>query len=349
MQSSKPLESDAVLSKKRHTSLADIARYLKVSKASVAAALSGGGGNTRVSETTIRRVQEVARQLNYRTNASARAISRQRFNTIGFFVVKKKATDYAASDTVVLEIVDAAEKHGQTVIMVCVPSAPAGKPIIPRPLSENCLDALIVQNAMVLSEEFHAAIESSRVPVIYINEKAPTNAVYIDDVEGGRMMTEFLISEGFNRIAVLSPVTAFPHYSAADRVQGYTEAMSLSGLEPIVKNPPSAIWEAEVMNWLVSTTPPEVIFCTSDDVALRLQSILYNLKLRIPEDIAIAGCDDELLAKHSTVPLTTLHIPFTEMARISVEQVVRLIENGGPVPSVVLHAELVVRASTRRG
>lgn len=334
---------------KKYASVADIARCLNVSKASVAAALSGRGGNTRVSEKTIRRVREVALQMNYRSNASARAMSQRRFNTIGFFVAKKKASDYAASDIVSLAIADAAEKHGQTVLLVCIPTSPDEVPVIPRTLNENCVDAFIVQNAMALSPEYHAAIEASRVPVVYMNEKAPVNAVYVDDVESGRIMTEYLIKEGFRKIAVLSPVAPYPHYSAADRVLGYREAMARAGLESTVKEFPSADWKSEAHEWLKNEERPEVIFCTGDHIALLLQSILYDLRLRIPDDIAISGCNDAIFATHSTVPLTTLHIPLAEMARVSVEQVMKLVENPGTraLPSVVLHSELVVRDSTR--
>ena len=286
--------------------------------------------------------------MNYRANSSARAMKQKRFNTIGFFVAKKRVSDYAALDTISLALVDAAEKQGQTVLLVSVPISPSGETVIPRSLNEKCLDAFIVQNAMQVSPEAHSAIESSRVPVVYMNEKAPTNAVYVDDIESGRIMTEFLIGEEFRKIAVLSPVTPFPHYSAADRVQGYLASVSGAGIEPVVKNFPSEIWRAEAREWLQSSNRPEVIFCTSDHIALQLQGILYELNIRVPETIAIAGCDDEHFARHSTVPLTTLHIPFEEMARVSVEQAMKLIETPGRTPSVVLHSKLVVRDSTRR-
>ena len=333
---------------KRHPSVADIARELNVSKASVAAALSGRGGNTRVSEKTAERVREVARQLNYRSNASARAMSQQRFNTIGFFVAKKQSSDYSMSDVILNAIVDAAEKHGMTVLLVGIPTMPEGMSLIPRSLNENCLDALIIQNAMTLSAEFQAAIEASKVPVVYMNEKAPNNAVYVDDVESGRIMTRHLVDTGFRKIGILAPVGAFPHYSAVDRVKGYLEVMARAGLSPMVKEPLSPVWRDVVREWVQSVDRPEVIFCISDQIALSVQQILYDLHLRVPDDIAIAGCNDEIFAHHSPVPLTTLHVPFAEMSRVSMEQVMKLVEKPGTLPSVVLHSHLVVRASTHR-
>ena len=332
----------------RRPTVADIARELNISKATAAAALSGRGGNTRVGPEMIARVQEAARRMNYRTNAGAQAISRRRFNTIGFFVAKKRADDFSGSNQIPLSIVDAAEKLGQTVLLVCIPTPISETPVIPRSLKENCLDGLIIQNTMALSPEFHQAIESSQVPVVYMNEKAPTNSVYVDDVETGRVMTRHLIERGFSRIAVLAPATRFPHYSAADRVQGYLETITRAGLEPIVWNLPTELWRDQVRAALQSPKRPDAIFCTDDGRALLLQRILYDLRLRVPEDIAIAGCDDEVLAMHSAVPLTTLHIPFEAMARASVQLLMNLIQSPGSLPSVIFQPELVVRASTQR-
>ncbi len=330
--------------------LAEIAQLTGLSKASVSAALSGRGGNTRVSAATVRRVQEAARQLNYRTNASARAMRSKRFSNIGFILVNKETYDYAYSDVILQGITSAATEHEQNVFLLRIPTEPDLSQKLPRPLSEACLDGLIVQDSAQLSPEFVEKVEGCGVPVIYLNEKRSTNAVYIDDVATGRIMTEALLARGFRRIALLAPLSRVPHYSAADRVEGYRNAMEEAGLPSQVKRFPSANWMEDAAAWLASGTAPlpEVIFCSGDQIALSLQRVLYSLDLKIPRDIAIAGCNDEIMAAHSPIPLTTMRIPFPTMSRIAVDLLMQLIEGGqgGSLPSVVLQPELVERFST---
>lgn len=326
----------------------DLAKMLNLSSSTVGAALSGRGGNTRVSEATRTRVQQAAQRLNYRVNASASSVRRQRFNNIGFFTAKKRSIDYSFADIMCHGVSTAAKTHGQNIVLVRISELMEADLDLPRALGEACLDALVIQDAWNITATFQNVVESLGVPVAYVNEKRPANAVYSDDVAGGRMMTEHLLGQGFREIAMLAPAGERMHYSYVDRLQGYREAMAAAGVEPIVpgcgKN-----WREEIRAWLETSARPEAIFCADDHVALYLQRILYGLRLRVPDDIAVAGCNGELLADHSTVPLTTLRIDFHRMAQLAVDLAMTLYEQDvSAVPSIVLQPELVVHESTRR-
>jgi LacI family transcriptional regulator len=337
----------SVPSPKKKGSLTELARLTGLSKASVCAALSGKGGHTRISPETARRVREAAEQINYRSNAGAKAIRSKRFNSIGFILVNKEACDYAFSDVMAEGITSGAAEYDQNVFLVRVPTFTDLSQSLPKALNEACLDGLIVQDSAQLTPQFTQAVESLDVPVIYLNDKRPTNAVYVDDLATGRVMTEFLLGRGYRRIALLAPTTRIPHYSTADRIEGYRCAMEEAGLPAMVKRYPSASWEEEAVEWLQSDKRPEVIFCHSDQVALVLQRVLYPLGLRIPQDIAIAGCNDEILAAHSPVPLTSMRIPFHAMARLAVDMLMkRIAHNGEDIPSAVLQPSLTERLST---
>ena len=326
----------------------DLAKLLNLSSSTVGAALSGRGGNTRVSAETRNRVQQAAQRLNYRVNASASAVRRQRFNNIGFFTAKKRPSAYSFADIISHGVSTAAKKHGQNVVLVRISELMEADLNLPRALAEACLDTLVIQDSWNITEVFQNVVESLGVPVTYVNEKRPANAAYSDDVLGGRMMTEYLISQGFKKIVMIAPGSTRSHYSYHDRTQGYQEAMTAAGLTPFSYM--SAIdWREDICALLKSSARPEAIFCADDQTALSLQRILYHLRLRAPDDIAIAGCNGELLAEYSPVPLTTLRIDFHAMAQTAVDLAMTLYETGVPsVPSVVLQPELIVSESTRR-
>jgi DNA-binding LacI/PurR family transcriptional regulator len=93
---------------------------------------------------------------------------------------------------------------------------------------------------------------------------------------------------------------------------------------------------------------PEVdaVFAANDLMAFGVMHVLRATGRRVPDDVAVIGFDDIDLSRYADPPLTTVHQPAAEMARIMVKMVTGMIE-GGPVPDpVVLPPHLVLRAST---
>jgi LacI family transcriptional regulator len=327
--------------------LDDIARELNISKASVGCALSDRAGNTRISEETRQRVVEVARRMNYHSHAGARALRTSRFDNIGYFVAVKARGDYAFVDIILDGLSEGATRHKQNIVMVQIPGEAAMQEI-PKALRERCLDALIIQESSSFLPGFQAAVEASGIPVVYMNEKQPSDSVYVDDVESGRLATTHLVERGFRKIAILAPQTLRDHYSTADRIEGYLEVMEEAGLKPLVKRVISRDFDQATQAWLASGDLPEAIFCTGDLWAVRLLQVFYRLRLRVPDDIAICGCDGWHHASWSAVPLTTVVIPFPLMALAALEMAMQRVASPGHKPSVVLRPTLRVLDSSLR-
>jgi len=328
--------------------LSDIARELNLNPSSVARALSERCGNTRISEETRRRVREAAARLHYRSHSAGRSLSTRRFQNIGFFTVKKVTSDYSYAESVYEGLADAAAEHGQNVVLARLPRIEAGLDEIPRALREQCLDAVVIYDSASLLPGFQAAVAASGLPVVYLNEKQPTNAVYVDDVLSGQLMTEHLIARGYRRITMLLSKGERTHYSTPDRVAGYEKTMREAGLEPDIRSFNNKFLLEQASPWLSSSERPEAIFCHGDILAMALFRVLYALGLHVPKDIAVAGCDGEEHALRSVVPLTTLEIPFRAMAAEALRMALRLVREPGSdgVPSVVFHPRLLPSVST---
>src|SRR5690606_25871017 len=66
-------------------------------------------------------------------------------------------------------------------------------------------------------------------------------------------------------------------------------------------------FQAEMANWLTSLPRPTAIFCCNDVRARHVAHISRNIGIRIPEDIALLGVDnDELLCEMSDPPLSSI-------------------------------------------
>jgi DNA-binding LacI/PurR family transcriptional regulator len=94
---------------------------------------------------------------------------------------------------------------------------------------------------------------------------------------------------------------------------------------------------------------PEVtaLFCYSDLTALGAMKGVERMGLRVPDDVAVVGFDDEPWAEHLTVPLTTVRQPVEEFAQVTANLLhARLAGDDGPWQRVEVTPTLVVRESS---
>jgi LacI family transcriptional regulator len=93
---------------------------------------------------------------------------------------------------------------------------------------------------------------------------------------------------------------------------------------------------------------PTAIFAMSDSAAIGVLTRAHARGLRVPGDLSVIGCSDDLSALTTQPPLTTVHLPAEEMAEAGIQEIDRLVREGAPdAPrKTTLPVRLVVRAST---
>jgi LacI family transcriptional regulator len=93
---------------------------------------------------------------------------------------------------------------------------------------------------------------------------------------------------------------------------------------------------------------PDAIVCANDAVAIRLMQTLSFLGKRVPEDIAVVGCDGIDSSRLSVPSLTTIHQPVEQIAEQAFMTLMSRIRNttGGNPREILLDAPLVARSST---
>ncbi|GCE09463.1 LacI family transcriptional regulator [Dictyobacter aurantiacus] len=168
---------------------------------------------------------------------------------------------------------------------------------------------------------------------------------------GGRTATEYLISLGHRRIAVITGPTTLP--CSQDRVAGYRVALEAAGL-PVRPDyicqgnfsPDSGYTQTNAL--LDLPEPPTAIFAGCDEQANGVYRALRDRGLRIPDDMSVIGFDDVPTASIVTPDLTTIRQPLREMGRVATTMLLHLI-NGEPLDSirVELTTNLIVRNSCK--
>jgi len=166
---------------------------------------------------------------------------------------------------------------------------------------------------------------------------------------GGRMATEYLLSLGHWRIAIISGDAALP--CSRDRIAGYRAALEDAGVpvDPVLIRPGAFAQETgyeQTCALLDLPEPPTAIFAGSDTQAMGVYAALRVRGLTVPDSMSVVGFDDVPIASIITPALTTVRQPLVEMGRVATTMLLRLIAEE-PLDSkrVELTTTLIVRDS----
>ena len=174
-----------------------------------------------------------------------------------------------------------------------------------------------------------------------------------DDFVAGYEMTEYLIGLGHRRIGF---VTGLPdHGATARRLDGYLAAhrehditVDETLLIPGKHTFDSGARAGRILLSMVQR--PTAIFAANDDMAVGVVHAAHDMKLRIPEDISIAGFDDTPMAQYVYPCISTVRQPIDQMIRAAVDYLVARVRDRTAGESEPLAARfpcsLVIRDST---
>jgi DNA-binding LacI/PurR family transcriptional regulator len=148
--------------------------------------------------------------------------------------------------------------------------------------------------------------------------------VTVDDIEGGRLATRFLLDRGHRAVAFVGDLDHQPlgFRSSQDRRLGYLDALADAGVEradEYIKSGPFGRESAHRLTreLLSLPHPPTAIFAASDVQAFGVLEAIRSDGLRVPEDVSVIGYDDIELAPY--VGLTSVHQPLFESGQLGAD------------------------------
>lgn len=309
--------------------MSDVARRAGVSQPTVSMVLNETP-NSRVGEKTRRRVWEAAEELGYRVDATAQGLRLGRSQMLGFI------TDAVATTPFAGEMIKGAQQeaanHSNLLLVVNTEGD--------RATEEDAIEIMLQHrvNGIIYSSWYHHATDPPavlhEVPCVLINCYATDRslpAIMPDEHQGGYDATRVLLDHGHNTIAFINSVpqsaeaTSYaqqneePPPGPIGRLGGYRTALEKSGIryDPSLVEEDEPVQEggyAAMARLLRRSNRPTAVFCYNDRVAMGAYSAIIEAGLRIPEDIAVVGFDNqEVIAAHLRPPLSTIALPHHEM------------------------------------
>jgi LacI family transcriptional regulator len=332
--------------------LKEVAALAGVSMSTVSNALNRPW---RVSATSAARVEEAIQRLGYVPNQAARQLRAGRSRTIGLAVIN--ITNPFFSEMVV-GAEEVATEAGYAVIVGNSYDS-ADKELLyldlfERQRCDGILLAPVGGNLDRLDRLRRQGIPT--VLVDRVDEGGTLLSVSLDDVEGGRLAGEHLLSVGCRRITFVGGPFGVPQMR--NRRDGCHAAISESSTATMTVIPTETLNVglgrriADDILAMPESERPDGIFAANDVLGLGILQGFIRHGVRVPEDIAIVGYDNIDFAESAAVPLTSIEQPSREMGREAARKLIAQLEHDDeaaePGTSEVFSPVLIARESTRR-
>jgi len=268
----------------------------------------------RSDSETARRVRKIAAELGYVKDVSAASLRRGNTMTIGVIVPR-------LTDTVMAmlyeAVVKACARTGRFAIVATTEDNPEADRLAAESLLNRGVDGLILSTARA-DDTFPDELNELGVPyVLALRTDHHSLSAVGDDRLGGYLATRHLLDLGHKRIGVI----AGPDYasSATGRVEGYKQALAEASVtvDPALIVPSTFGIQsgAEAVQTLMALDcRPTAIFAVNDNTAIGALSALNKMGLSVPDDISLIGYNDIPIVSHLSTPLTTLRVPFDQIA-----------------------------------
>ena len=320
----------------------DVAREAGVSIATVSNVLNG---SDVVHPKTREHVLDVAKRLNYIPNVNGRQLRAAQTHNIGLFVTSMTGSYYGDMADAIHYL---CQKHGYELQIFIVDE---DKSPIPR-LQNQSIDGAIIMFGS-LSEEDKAQLMKTAIPIVFMDQElAGTNisSVIYESFEHGRMAAEYLLGLGHRDLMHIYGMPA--NYDSIQRLNGFRAALRDAGVplreEYILSGrfERAAAYRSMHRYLQEGRRLPDAVFAANDLSALGCMEAFREYGIRVPEDISVIGCDDNILASYVTPGLTTIRTHMEELGVEAAREVFRLItEKEGKI--IRLPGDIVVRHSCR--
>ena len=189
------------------------------------------------------------------------------------------------------------------------------------------------------------------IPCIVLNNmlEEPINYISVDNYAAAYGVVDHFLKLGHTQIATIAGDIATQ--AGLKRLDGYREALTAHA----VQVPRSYVTFGEFLRTparlaakklLNLKNRPTAIFAASDVMALEAMDVARAMGIKVPDDLSVAGFDDNPLCAGSSVKLTTVSQPLTEMGRLGAENLYQISRGKVRLPlKMVLPTRLIKRQS----
>lgn len=334
---------------RRAATLRDVADAAGVSTATVSLVVNNKQG-ARIGEDTRRRVQQAIEELGYRPNALAKDLVSGRSRFIGLVADAIASTPFAGQ--IIHGAQEEAWRHGYVLLVANTEGNQAAEHEAIAMMLEHKVRGILYSTWYHRQVEVPTGLTEAACVLVNCFAALDLPAVVPDEVAGGRAATMMLLEQGHRRIGFLNTATPSPAHDG--RLEGYRAALAAAGVDYdpalVIDVQPDAEGGYNAVGPLLERGVTGV-FCHNDRVAMGLYDGLRERGVRLPDQLAVVGFDNQdVIAAHLRPPLSTVALPHYELGLAGVRVLLgldhteadgRLTINCPPVPRSSIAAPAV--------
>ena len=309
----------------------------------------------KVSEKTIKKVEQIIAELDYVPNMSARSLVSKNSNIVVLIIPQTLENDpdieYPMHNPFYGEFINSIElnlrKNGYYMMLRFVAEDEEYHSL----LKLWNADAIIVLGTD--QKQFDMNLAKLNIPLVmvdsYIQSQRPLSTIVSDDRKGGRLAAERLLASGCSNLAVVSSEYSGDSVSS-ERLDGF-----LGGLEAldykmdtgnIHSGYPSYKNELSIADSIISNKN-DGVFAFSDMLALGIIEGLTLKGVKVPEEVSVIGFDGIFVGEISRPKLTTVKQDISEKGQKAVEVILKTIKDKSVIEHIVLPVNLIEKETVR--
>ena len=340
------------MERQKDITIYDLAKELQLSPATISRALKN---NPIINSDTRKKVMELAKKKGYRSNAFASNLRTQKTNTIGVLV--HELNSYFI--TAVLAGIEAVATSAGYDILIAHSNEMAGKEITNAfNLFNKRVDGVIASLAYDTDDLSHfEPFIKKHIPLLFfdrIDNNIAATQVVINNFQAGYNATQHLIEQGCTQI--VHATASLQRNVYADRLLGYKKALkdykipykqSLVLIDDFSEDSGKLIAE----KILKMDSLPDGLFITDDFCAAVCMNYLREACIKVPEDIAIVGFNNDVISRIVEPKITTIDYPGKLMGQTIAERLVQQLQTKKGInkkEQIIIPSSLIVRDSSVR-
>jgi len=328
----------------KRVTIEDVAREAGVSAMTVSRVINNKG---EINHATRSRIKRIIHDMGYRPSRVARSLATNRTFILGVMV--PDITNPFFSEFVG-GVENVAWEAGYNVLLCNTQEQVQREQAVLQLFEESQVDGVLVCSARLSDEELIPLLEQHNAVVVFNRPIASEVAgiVRMNDKQGTVQAVNHLMDSGRTRIGLIAGLAA--SMSGQARLQGFAEAHQAAGSRHQLRvehvTVPNSEGAYRATKALLTAYPDtNGLVCYNDLFAVGALRACRDLNKRVPDDIAVVGCDDIPLASLVSPALTTLRVNQGEMGGQAVSMLLERIQGQHERDEFVFQQELVIRES----
>ncbi|MEQ1675700.1 MAG: LacI family DNA-binding transcriptional regulator, partial [Chitinophagaceae bacterium] len=296
-----------------------------------------------ISDTTKKRVKELALALEYEPNTYAVQLRTRQSNVLGIMV---PTIDNFFYDSFIAAVEEEARLHGYSVMIMQsrdkVQIETSNLLLFRKNMVMGLFASVSIETEDMLP--FHK-MEEMKTPVVFFDRVPETgnyNKVCLADQIAAKIAAEAIIEKKKKNVLALF---GHPHLSITrKRCTSFKEVFEKNAPQTkLTIQYPESIAESKkvALEALQSAERPDVVFCMGDLILIGVMYAIHELKLKVPDDIGVIGISNGLIPTMYDPKITHVETSGYKLGKLAFTQMLTCLKNGPGIDEVFLESMLV--------